>query len=211
MEKEALRRAKQSDLLYRVGQRVSSELDLRTLFSEIIEVIHESFDYHGVMFLLKGKNDEYRMQAIEGVYKNKFPVDLAFTKEKGMIGQAISTGKTQHSGNTDENQYYFSVIEIVSKSELSIPVTIGKRVLGILDIQSDKYNAFSKTDISVLETLSTDLNDGLIDARAATPKFQFCLSFISEYSGEITSGAKKKRPAKSIIKAFSVQAKSKNP
>ena len=48
---EARRRTAQVTLIYEVGQRISSELELETLLSEIVTAIHDTFNVSNVMLL----------------------------------------------------------------------------------------------------------------------------------------------------------------
>ncbi|MBI3340170.1 MAG: GAF domain-containing protein [Chloroflexi bacterium] len=45
-----------------------------------------------------------------------------------------------------------------TRSELAMPIMVNNKVLGILDIQSDRFDAFSKEDVIVASTLSASLS-----------------------------------------------------
>ncbi|MCK4754545.1 MAG: PAS domain S-box protein, partial [Calditrichia bacterium] len=52
VEKELKRKATQTSLIYEIGKRVSSELELETVLPEIVNSINDTFNYFGVMLLL---------------------------------------------------------------------------------------------------------------------------------------------------------------
>ncbi|MFQ6114444.1 MAG: response regulator, partial [bacterium] len=159
-------RAAQAAFIYRVGQRVSSKLELKALLSEIVTSVQEAFNYYGVMMLLldeKGKR--LHMQAIAGGYVKVFPKDLWVDVGKGMIGHAAASGKTQLSGDVSKDLYYIRLANEKTKSELAVPIKSGKKVIGVLDIQSDKFNAFDETDMTAMETLSTQIASAIENAR----------------------------------------------
>jgi len=74
-----------------------------------------------------------------------------------MIGTAYSEKEIQVSGDVTKNEYYVMKAEEVTLSELSVPIIEGKKVIGVLDIQSDKLNVFDQTDIATMETFSTQI------------------------------------------------------
>jgi PAS domain S-box-containing protein len=165
-EEDAKRRAAQSALLYKVGQRVSSKLELKALFSEIVTAIRDAFNYYGVMLLLMDEKTGYlRLQSIVGGYAHIFPKDLKIKIGKGMIGHAAKTGKTQVSGDVSKNPYYIRYSTEITKSELVVPIKSAGKVIGVIDIQSDKYNAFDESDVSAMETLSTQIAIAIENAK----------------------------------------------
>jgi PAS domain S-box-containing protein len=154
-EIEAQRRAIQATLVYEVSKRVSGELELETLLSEIVTAICDAFDYYSVMLLLLDEETErLTLEAIAGGYAGVFPADLSLAVGQGMIGHAAATAEPQISGDVAKDPYYTRTVNEETKSELSVPIRSGEQVLGVLDIQGDKFNAFDEADIIVMETVA---------------------------------------------------------
>ncbi|MFW6129279.1 MAG: two-component regulator propeller domain-containing protein [Candidatus Aminicenantaceae bacterium] len=165
LENRAKRRAIQSALIYKVGQRMSSELEWKALLSEIVASIQESFNYYGVMLLLVEEETKLlNLQSIAGGYSNVFPKDLSYSIGEGMTGNAALTGETQVSGDVSKNPHYVREAE-KTQSEMSVPIKRGKKVIGVLDIQSGELNAFDETDVSAMETLSTQISSAIENAQ----------------------------------------------
>jgi len=165
-EEDVNRRAAQAAFIYRVGQRVSSKLELKALLSEIVTAIQESFNYYEVMLLLVDEKGKYlSMQSISGGYVSVFAEDLSVTVGEGMIGQAAATFKTQVSGDVHKDPHYVRIADEKTRSELAVPIKSGEKVIGVLDIQSDEFNAFDKTDVTAIETLSTQIASAIENAR----------------------------------------------
>ena len=159
------RREAQSALIYKVGQHLSSELELQALLSEIVTAVHEAFNYHAVMLLLVDEQGEHlRLHSIAGAHTSIFPEDYLVEVGKGMIGFAVKSGKTQVSGDVDKNPHYFRWKGEQTTSELSVPFRSGGRIIGVLDIQSDVNNAFDETDVASMETLCTQIASAIKNA-----------------------------------------------
>ncbi|MDH5363854.1 MAG: PAS domain S-box protein, partial [Dehalococcoidia bacterium] len=165
-EGEIKRRAAQAVLDYEVGQRVSSKLELDELLSEIVTAVRDAFDYYGVMILLVDEEAQrLTMQSIAGGYVDIFPRDLYHAIGEGMTGYAAASGKTQGSGDVSKDPHYVREADEETKSELAVPIKRGQKVIGVLDIQSDEFDAFDETDVMLMETLADQIAVAIENAR----------------------------------------------
>ncbi len=72
---------------------------------------------------------------------------------KGICGSAALSGKTEIIGDVTVDKRYLSCF-ISTKSEIVVPIKKGKKILGEIDIDSNKKNAFSEKDKVFLENLA---------------------------------------------------------
>jgi len=165
-EEAAQRRATQAALTNDVARRVSSELDLDSLLSEIVTAIRDVFDYYGVMLLLLDDDGRHlTLRSIAGAYVSTFPADLALAIGEGMIGHAAQTGATQLSRDITQNPHYVRKAQETTRSELAVPIKSGQNTIGVLDLQSDKRDAFDDTDVMLMETLADQVAIAIRNAR----------------------------------------------
>lgn len=165
-EKAAQRRAAQAALINKVGQRVSSELELEALLSEIVVAVRDAFNFYNVMMLLLDQEtNNLIFQSIAGGYSDVYPRNLLFTVGEGMIGRAAASGETQVCSDVTQSPHFVRLAAAQTKSELAVPIKSGNRVIGVLDIQSDKLNAFEESDVAAMETLSTQIATAIENAR----------------------------------------------
>lgn len=164
---EALqRRAAQAAFINRVGQRVSSKLQIDPLLQEIVDAVHETFRYYGVhLFLLDESQGRLKLQAKAGGYKDILPADLSLDVGRGMIGNAASQGRSLVSGDVSTDPYFVFLAHEITKSELAVPIRSGNRTIGVLDIQSIELAAFDEMDVAAMETLSTQIAAAIENAR----------------------------------------------
>ncbi len=163
---EAQRRAAQAALIYEVGQRVSGELGLEALLSEIVTAVRDAFDYHNVMLMLLDEGAKWlTMQSLAGGHADVFPRDLRLAMGKGMIGYAAASGETQVSGDVSKDPHYVHKAKEKTRSELAVPIKSGQQVIGVLDMQSDEFDTFDEIDVAAMETLSTQIATAIENAR----------------------------------------------
>jgi len=155
-EEQLQRRAAQAALVYEIGQRAGRELDPGALLSEIVTAVCDAFDYHSVMLELVDEEAKcLAVQSVAGAYADFFPNQHMAIGE-GMTGYAAATGETQVSGDVSQDPRYVPDVE-ETKSELAVPIKSGQKVIGVLDLQSDEFDAFDEADVMVIETLADQI------------------------------------------------------
>ena len=161
---EADRRASQAALIYKVGQRVSKELNLEALLSEIGTTVQEAFNYYCVMLLLiDEKTNRLNLRSIAGGHTDFSIKDLWIPVGEGLLGQAAATGNTQVISDAREDTHYKQ--KEVTKSELAVPIKRVKKVIGVLYIQSDEYDAFDEMDVTAMENISAQIATAIENAQ----------------------------------------------
>ena len=163
---ELQRQAALKALTYEIACRVSSKLNLEELLSEVVTAIRDAFDYYGVMLLLVDEEAQcLTQQAITGDLACIVPKNLQVAIGEGMTGNAVVTGDTQLCGDVSQHPRYVNVASEATQSELAVPIKSGERVIGVLDVQSDRCDAFDEADVMVMETLSTHIAAAVENAR----------------------------------------------
>ncbi|MBN1270705.1 MAG: PAS domain S-box protein [Candidatus Aminicenantes bacterium] len=155
-----------ADLIWRVGQRVTSNLKLEQLLNETVSSIRDTFDYYGVqLFLYDEKNNKLVLQAIAGAYEKVFPEKMSIDLGKGLIGRAGHKRKTQVSGDVSKNPHYIKKTFEDTHSELAVAISSKDGLIGVLDLQSAEYHAFDDSDVSSMESLCTQIASAIENAR----------------------------------------------
>jgi GAF domain-containing protein len=77
---------------------------------------------------------------------------------KGICGSAAATGKTEIVDDVNADDRYLACF-ISTKSEIVVPIIKNGKVLGEIDIDSDKENAFTENDKVFLEKIADMLGE----------------------------------------------------
>jgi phosphoserine phosphatase RsbU/P len=152
------RRADQLSLIAEVSRSVTSTLDLRELMSDTAELIHNQFGFPFVHLFTVHPNRrliEYeagsgiRSQSLEGY---SIPLD----DSQGIIPWVARAGQTLLANDVSKDaRYHASPLPPKNtRSELCVPLIFNEKVIGVLDIQSDKLNVFSEDDRVMFETVA---------------------------------------------------------
>ena len=86
---------------------------------------------------------------------------------RSIIGSVTATGKTLVANDTaNDPTHRPNPLLPDTRAEAGIPLKVGVRILGALDIQSTEINAFHPEDIAVLETLADQIAVALDNANS---------------------------------------------
>ncbi len=148
-------RAGQLRLIGEVIAQISAVQPLPELLRQIVTLVKDTFGYYAVgIFVYEG--GQLRVGAsTDDVYQENYPW---VEPGEGMIGWAARTGQTALANNVGQDERYRPLGALPeTRSEIALPLRVEERVLGVLDVQSSRSNAFSPEDVSLLETLAAQV------------------------------------------------------
>jgi PAS domain S-box-containing protein len=166
---EALeRQATQLALLNDIGGQIAAVLELDEVLDRAVHLVQQRFGYHHVaLFTLERERDELVMRARAGDFAALFPPDHRQKLGQGMVGWVGLHGQTLLANDVDAEPRYICFYPgvIPTRSELSVPIRVDEKVVGVLDVQSPQLNAFDENDVMVMETLAAQIAVAIENAR----------------------------------------------
>ncbi len=138
--------------LYRVLATMGEHLDPETIARAAVEAVARLTNWPAVALLLPDESMTHLVvQAAAGdlapAEGRRIPAD------QGVIGRAFSTAQTQHVPDVSTDPDYVSGHPDIY-CELAVPLRRGERVLGVLDVESDRPTAFDPDDALLAESLA---------------------------------------------------------
>jgi GAF domain-containing protein len=153
-----------------ISQITATILDLNDLFPRAVELIRDRFVYYHVQIFLVDDNREYaNLVASTGEIgqmllerKHRLPVGSA-----SVIGRVTQIGEPVIASDTDAKTVLHARNELLpnTRSELAVAIMDGERIIGALDVQSTRANAFSTVDIQALQVVANQLGIAIRNAR----------------------------------------------
>jgi GAF domain-containing protein len=153
------RRSQQLALLNEVARDVLATLDMSERFRRITRSICEKFGYDAVsIFMLDPDHQDLVLRSIAG--SKAYLLDqhpIRQTLSDGLVGYSARTGETVNVPDVSQDARYFSPVDAVldrTRSELSVPMKRGAEVVGVLDIEDARLQAFSVEDAEIMQSLA---------------------------------------------------------
>lgn len=153
-----------------IGRLVTSTLDLDAIYERSVNLVVERFGfYHASIFI----NDEFGantyLQEATGTAGKKLKERKHFLPigSRSTVGEATRTGEVVVVNDTTNTSLHKpNPLLPETKAETAIPLRIGDRIIGALDIQSTEVDAFSEDDIAILQLLADQISVGIDNARS---------------------------------------------
>ncbi len=153
-----------------IGRLVTSTLDLNTIFTRTVSLISERFGfYFAAIYILEENGFSARLQEAKGQAGEKMKAQ----KHSFVVGSPTVVGRVAESGesvlvnNTErEPLYQPNPLLLDTRAEVAIPLRVGTRIVGVIDIQSTQENAFTPDDLSVLQSLADQVAVAIDNARS---------------------------------------------
>ena len=167
------RRARQLALSAEVTQAASSILDLDKLLPQVVDQIKETFRYdHVQIFMMDEKREYAELRASTGEAGKKL-LSIKHKLAKGsisVIGQTTARGEPVVALDTIDARYQHKPNPHLplTRSEMALPIITEGEVVGALDVQSNRPNAFTAEDADVLRLLAAQISVAIYNARLFT-------------------------------------------
>ncbi len=147
-------RNRQLQLVSEVSQQITTIQPLSNLFEQIVTLIGHTFGFYAVnIFALNEKHGTLTLEAsTHPGFREHLP---QLSLGEGLVGWAAKNGRTALvSDVTQDTRYLDDGLLEDTHAEVTVPLVVERRVVGVLDVQSDVAGAFSHDDVVVLETMA---------------------------------------------------------
>ena len=172
IQKVAGRAHRSTDLLQAastVGQGTSQLLELQELLNRAVNMIRDNFGYYHVQIFLVDEAREFANLVASTGQVGQLLIDRGHKLGVGtqsVIGRVTQLGESVIALDTDADSIH-ARNELLpnTRSELALPIVDGARIIGALDVQSVRENAFDDADLQALQVLSNQLAVAIRNAR----------------------------------------------
>ena len=163
------KRAQQFEAIARVSRDIASTQKLEELLPRICQAISEQFGYYHVGIFLNDDENQYSVlraansQGGQNMLARGHHLKIG---EQGIVGYVTGTGNPRIALNVGEEAIYFNNPDLPdTRSEMAIPLKIGLKTIGALDVQSVEPGAFKADDIASLSLLADQVSIAIENAR----------------------------------------------
>jgi GAF domain-containing protein/HAMP domain-containing protein len=157
-----VRRAAQFEAIALTGKAINSIRRIDDLLPAVASVISERFGYYHVGIFLNDETGQFAMLSAsnsEGGRRMLARDHRLRIGQQGIVGRVAGSGEGRIARNVGEDAEYFNNPDLPeTRSEMALPLRSGNKVVGVLDVQSTKEDAFSNEDVSVLAILADQVS-----------------------------------------------------
>lgn len=165
---ESRRIALQFETAAEITRDISSSLDLDELLKKATDLIRSRFEFDHAAVFLKDVSGEFaviREATGEAGAQMKRSGHKLGVGSKSIVGFVAGNGEVLVVNDTARDATYYAnpLLEDI-RSEVAIPLKIGDRIVGVLDVQSKKAYGFSGDNLLILQNLADQLAIAVVNS-----------------------------------------------
>lgn len=151
-----MRHSRQLETSQQIAHQIISILQLRELLPQIINIIRAQFNYSLVsIWMVEEESHSLTLEACTNASLRGMSLPLT---HGGLAARACRTGKVLHENFINKQPHFVPTPGMRAPfSEIAFPLQFHNQVMGVLDIQSERIQAFSEDDIAVLQVTANQI------------------------------------------------------
>ncbi len=150
-------RAERLELIARVGHTATALRDLDELLSQAVRLIRDTFKYFSAAVMLV-EDDELVLRATTMESLTDNGSQRLKVGRDGITGWVAAHGEPSLVADVHRDPRYVSFSgDVETRSELAVPIRLAGRVIGVLDVQSARVDAFDQLDLFTQQTVADQL------------------------------------------------------
>lgn len=157
-------RSSQMATLAQIAAQALEEFDVDAVYRIAARALKENLQiYDAAFFTLDKERNELVLKAHSGAYEQALLEGYRQQVGVGIIGWVAQTGEPALVNDVTKDHRYIQAIpaERVTLSELAVPIKVRGEVIGILDLQSDRKEAFDANDLNMAQAVADQVANAL--------------------------------------------------
>jgi len=151
-----------------ISRQLTAIRDFDELLQSVVDLIRTEFKvYHAHIYLVEDTTGDLVMAKGSGKVGKQLETEGHRLEEgQGIVGTVAYLNEHFISNNVDEVlNFVHNPLLPHTQAELALPLRLGNKVLGVLDIQSDEKDRFSADDISLMQSIADQIAVAVDNAR----------------------------------------------
>jgi sigma-B regulation protein RsbU (phosphoserine phosphatase) len=146
-------------MLLDITKKISQSLDLEEVISQVMDTLEFLLPYDAAGIYVIQHDEEgyiFKSRAIRGYRITFEQVEPRLKLGEGFIGYVAQTGESILCPDVHKDKRYFPARKRTN-SEMVAPIVANDEVIGVFDLESDKFDRYTIDDLSILQMLAAQL------------------------------------------------------
>ena len=166
------RRTSELGIASQIARNIALQQDPLNLIDNTLNSIRDQFGfYHAGLFLIDELQEYAVLKAATGDAGREMLNQNHRLKigEQGIVGFVASQGTARIAADVGQDAVHFqNPLLPNTHSEMGLPLRLGSRIVGVLDVQSETESAFSQQDVNIIQTIADQLAVSIEHSRIVT-------------------------------------------
>jgi len=152
------RKSEEVDVLTEINRRLKGHFEIGSLLKEIMNTTKKILNSEACSLLLVDEETQqlfFYVTDDSGSNLDQFRIE----KGQGVVGAVFESGEPLIVNNAQQDPRFFKGVDaetgFVTKSLACVPMTLGRRVIGVVEVLNKLENDYAEDDLQILETLAS--------------------------------------------------------
>ena len=152
------------DFLLEVSGAITLTLDLDQLLANVAEIVHKVLPYDLFAILLySDRRRDLRIRYAVG-HRDEVIRNLSVALGEGITGSAAASREPVLVSDVRNDPRYLNTVDAV-RTELAVPMTARGKLVGVIDLQSTRVDAFTEYDRALMRLIAARVSIAIDNAR----------------------------------------------
>ena len=154
-------------MLLDITKKISRSLDVEEVLNLVMDTLGSLLPYDAAGIYIIERNNQtnstenqeasraLRTEVVRG-YDIEYLTDLRLKVGEGIVGYVAQTGEPVISPDVRDDPRYINVRK-ETRSEMVAPIIANDEIIGVFDLESDRFNAYTEDDLEVLLLLTSQV------------------------------------------------------
>ena len=142
-------------------REITQQPNLQKMMDDLVELFCTQFGFYFAGIYLADDRNEYAILRAASGQIGKQLISQGHQlriREEGIVGYVIARGDTRIALDVDvDSVHKKNPLLLETKSEVGIPLKFASKILGAIDIQSNKESGFSQDEVDILQGIADQL------------------------------------------------------
>lgn len=157
-------RAAQMAVLAQIAAEALEAVNEDAVYQVAAQALREHLSLYNVALFAYDKNThELLLKACWGAYEKVWSQDYRQSANIGLLGLTVRTGEPILVNDVTKHSDYFQATpaEAATRSELVVPIKLHGEIIGVLDLQSEQFDAFDEQDLQMAQAVADQVAQAL--------------------------------------------------
>ena len=146
--------------LYRTGQGLASSLDTDELIEDVVNLLQQNFSYYHVqIYLINLETGDAELKSGSGeIGVRMLAANTRLPRGVGIVNHVVETALPFVSNNVNDIVFFYRNPFLPdTQSEMTVPIKLEGKVVGVIDIQEKPPNKLTDNDLQLMVAVADQL------------------------------------------------------
>ncbi len=157
-ERRLERQKSQFKIIYEISRLGLEIKSIDEFFKNVVSLIRNEFKFLNVLYFSVDQSRKLKLTAVSGYLEDYLDETYTLEAGYGIPGSSVLIGDVIVINDVSKSPQFIPLYDAPIASEIAIPIRKKGKIIGVLDISSERTNAFTSEDVKIFKTIAETIS-----------------------------------------------------